>query len=802
LNKKNEIARAVLLVGLVAANMSHAAMPDTGESEFRRALTLNERGLGREALPILADLKDQYPEILRYRFDYAAVAASSGEYAAALAAVGESLEREAPRYVLDALFDAAFHLADEVRAERLYALLDERFGGSARAGIRLSRLHLQLGHNDKALVLSARLQHRYPDELEVLDSRAYVLRESRRPGEALLVYQEIARRFPDNRDAPKASALLLAELGATGLSQQAIETQQIGVDTGESLRFAGERGAQLRRWSAADAEQRAHRQDKLDRALATLIKARDRGAADAGAVDATTRIRGELVLAYHARGECGPALREYETLISQNGEIGDEIRLAAAACYSSMRRYSEAEALLHRLVEADPESFERRVAWIYALSDLDRFDEAERESRELIARLARTDLDNAGQAAAYTSARQLNAMLAAYRNRLDEGAARLARLQADAPASLDVTEASGLVAAWRGLPRKAEENFRIVLGEQPEHLDSRLGLANSYLDRGDAAPLRALVDELGADYSTQRSVGEAKRRLELNDSYYVVSSFTFGGDQEAVAGNRTLESDVKAYSKPFGDDARWRAFTRYRDLQSGPVVDTSANSASAGLRYRVRDAATEIEAGSKGYARIETSRSLSDQWSANLSLENNIVFRPARAVADGVTADTASFGLDWRQDERFAVAGGYRYTGFSDNRRDDLYLAANKNLYTDFDRRFSVGARVSEQRNSNTAVAYFSPSRLREASLSAILEFRLWQNETRESSIWHRLWATAGQVDQEGFSAHAMSNIGYGQEIAFSDALRLRWSIATTRYPFDGVASTYYTGNVGFEGYF
>ncbi len=34
------------------------------------------------------------------------------------------------------------------------------------------------------------------------------------------------------------------------------------------------------------------------------------------------------------------------------------------------------------------------------------------------------------------------------------------------------------------------------------------------------------------------------------------------------------------------------------------------------------------------------------------------------------------------------------------------------------------------------------------------------------------------------------------------DAFRLRWSIARARYPFDGENASYYTGTIGFEGYF
>jgi hypothetical protein len=259
---------------------------------------------------------------------------------------------------------------------------------------------------------------------------------------------------------------------------------------------------------------------------------------------------------------------------------------------------------------------------------------------------------------------------------------------------------------------------------------------------------------------------------------------------------------VKAYGKPFGDD-KWRAFARYRDFWSGPEVKTSESGVGGGLKYQVLDWTSEVEAGNKGYARFDTAYAFSDEWSADASVERHTLFRQARAVDEGVRANTAAAGLRWRRDEGLDVRSGYRYTDFSDNRRSEAYLAVDKRLYADFDRRLMAGARLSEQRNSNPAVAYFSPDRQTEISATLSFEFRQWQDiATKKASLWHRMWTTLGDVRQAGFSTHSTASFGYGQVIALSDSLQFHWSIARTRYPFDGVSSAYYTGNIGFEGYF
>ena len=797
--KKEVIAWVMFLAGL--ANSCFAASPNAGEDEYRQALELNNKGRGKEALPLLSSLKIRYPAVLRYRFDYAAVASASGEHAQALAAVDESLEAQAPRYVLDALLRSSFVLKDVRRVERLYGRFVGRFGRDSGLEVKLCHLYLAAGQNDRALSFSEELARRQPRDLGVLDLRAYVLRQSARPGEALLVYQEIQRLFPDNREALKAIGMILADLGGTRRSASEFKRHGVRLALDESLRLDKDKGAQYVRWAQTDPDRPGERFYNANLAVATLVEARDKAVAGQSAPEMLVVIRSNLVMAYHARQDWSRAITEYEHLAAEKRVIPDEVKRVAASAYASMGRYEQAETLLRDQVAKNSDSFESTVAWIYALADLDRFDEAQKVCADLVARLAKRDLSNTWNASTYTSARLLQAMLFAYRGQYAEAQQRLEALQAAAPASLDATEALGVLAGWRGQPRKAEEQFRMVLGEQPQRVESRLALANVHWDRGEYLPLRLLVDELGVDYAAQRSVREAQGRMARHDGFYVVANASLGGDQYSVAGNRTREFDIKTYAPPFREN--WQPFVRYRDFWSGPAVGTSAGNASAGLKYSARDWTSELEAGAYGYARLESSHVLSDQWSTGFALERNVFFRQARAVQQGVTANMASLNLRWRQDERFDIGGGYRITDFSNNRRSEAYVTANRSLYADYDWRLNAGARFSGQRNSNPGVTYFSPTRQLESSGTLSLEIRQWQDlTTKKSSWWHRFWVTAGSVHQSGYGAHMMSHYGYGQEIALSDNYRFRWSLSRTHYPFDGVKSSYYTGTLGFEGYF
>lgn len=789
---------------LFGSNAIHAATLSEDNHKYRNALTLNDQGRGAEALALLAGLREKYPNVLRYRYDYAAIASASGEHAATLSAINEHEEGDVPHYVLKAIFRSALALPDETRAERLRLILESRFGSEDEPGngIQLCYLNLKLAHYEKALALSAQLLERFPQRLDVLDLRAYTLRQSGRPSEALLVYQTIQQRFPEDAESKKAIGMILADLGSPRLSTETLKSQAPHLEIDETLRLDKDRGAQYLRWAAGDPDEPGKRFRNTDLAIATLRQARADALTNNGSPEILLRIRSDLILAYHARHLWAEAIGEFESLLAEGLAVPEEVQRAGASSYAMLGRFEEAEPILRKLVAETPDSYELVQAWIYLLADLERFDEAQQASAELIAALKRTDLGNPAKAEAYTSARITEAMLRAYRSRYAEAQKLLDKLQEEAPGSLDTTEALGILARWQDLPRKAEEQFSIVLGEQPDRVESRLGAGNARLDRGTAADLRQTVNELDPDYAAQINVRDARRRLELRDGYYVTGDATFGSDQYSVEGNRSREFDLKTYSRPLGD-GHWRAFARDRYLSSGPAVDTADNNFSVGAQHRTTDWTTEIEAGAGGYARLTSDVSLTDQWSSGVSIERNLFFRQSQAVATEASANAASLSLRWRRDENLDIGTGYTFTDFSNNQRSEAFLVANRNLYRDYDRRVNVSVRVSGQSNSNPDVAYFSPSRRLEASGTLSFEIRQWQDlATKKSSLWHHFWLTAGGVNQQGFATDAMNSVGYGQEIALTDAFAIRWSITRSQYPYDGVKSVYYTGRIGFEGYF
>lgn len=808
--KARLIVCALALVGYGAAAADpSSAVPETESSApdndiaYRLALSLNAEGKTKEALPILESLLQRFPGVLRYRFAYIVAAASIGDDDRALAGIdNDDLEAQAPYQVLKVLFRSALALEDEAKAERFHDLITMNSGLDNDSSLQLIQLYLKHGKSDKALALSRDLLERFPQRPEVLNLMGYVLRSTGHPTEALIVYQEILRLFPDNREAPKAITMILAELGGADESLRTRERYSVSMSTDELLGLETDRAAQFIRWSPGDRNTPTERFKSVDQAIAILTAAQERALTLKASAATLARIRGDLVVAYHARNLWKQAVAEYELLVASGEAVPEYVGLSAGLSYGKLSRYAESESILRVLAQRNSDSYEIHLPWFYALSDLERYDEAQVVIDALVARLAQADRSNPVKASAYTTALVAQGMLPAYRQQFADADHKLDAVLGDAPNSQEGVEAVGSLSMWRGHPRTAEDFFRIVLAEEPERVESRIGLANARMDRGDAAFFRQTVDELGPAYPEQRDVREAQRRLELHDRRYVIGSFTLGGDQYSIQGNRTREFDFKAYSAPFSND-RWRALAHYRSFWSGPVVATSAESGSAGLKYAATDWTAEVEAGSAGYARLEASRGFSDYWSGDLALEKNVFFRQARAVETGVTADQASLDLRWRQDATRDVSGGYRATRFSDDRRAEAYVAASQRFLVDFNRRLTASVRLSGQRNSNPDVAFFAPSRLLEASGTLSFDFMQWRDiETKKSSLWHRIWATAGRVDQSGFGSHAMSSIGYSQDIALSDAFRVRWSIAKTRYPFDGVTSAYYMGNISFEGWF
>ena len=769
------------MVGSVNAEPVLANQNQTPEEElYQKALLLNKEGRGKESMQILQGLMQGNPKVERYKLDYLAVASASGFHQEVSSYIDGEFEKNAPSYVQDALFNSALAINDVNKMELVGNAIFSSRGLQLDVGNKLVFAALQRGDSVKALELSRRLLEKYPNQLASWDTRAYVLRELGRPTEALLVYEGMAERFPEDKNARKAIVIILLGLGAAHQADRLAAQYHVTISDSERIRIMNGEGVSDLRWATFDPDTPSERYLHSNRSIAALNNALSFALSNQGTEDEVNRIRADLIVAYQERRLWSQSIEQYAMLLNQGATVPDYAKLSAAFSYGAMRKYVAAEKILHELAADNPDSFEISMGWFYSLVDLDQFDRAQVVIDDLIARYSKADRQMGSKAAAYTDALIARAMLEAYQDRLDLAAARLNDILVLAPASDSALASLAAVESWRGLPRSSQEYSQIVLGEYPENVNSKIANANARMDQGDIASFKSTLHSLDKDYSDIKSVIDAKKRETLFDKPYVVGNIVLGNGYDNTANNNDWTADIRGYSSPFSDD-QLRGFARYRGLGSAPTINTRQNGVGAGLQGTGINKSGEVEVGDLNYARAEGKYEFSDHFSAKASFEKNVFYLPPKAVIAGVTGNMSNAVFNWHQDEGLNAFAGYRYFNLTGNEKSEAYAMVTKRLMTFYDQRLSVSGWVQNQ----------------------TYEFLQGRDlETKTYSLWHKLWVTYGAVSQYSYSTLPMIAYGYGQEISLGDPYSFRWGIGRTTFPFDGVLSSYYTGYIGFTGHF
>ncbi len=111
---------------------------------------------------------------------------------------------------------------------------------------------------------------------------------------------------------------------------------------------------------------------------------------------------------------------------------------------------------------------------------------------------------------------------------------------------------------WTGHLLAADSGFVRLLGERPDDYDTRIGLADVRLWRGDTAASRELLDGLQRDYPADDEVRQRVTALERRDrpARWETDLEYFG---ERLPGGATANGAALSLAARAGDRLRWRA---------------------------------------------------------------------------------------------------------------------------------------------------------------------------------------------------------------------------------------------------
>jgi len=606
---------------------------------------------------------------------------------------------------------------------------------------------------------------------------------------ALREFALAAQEHPDDRDARRAVADVLVELGAPQAAARALGPE---VDIGLRSRMAGE----TVRWGSQVAGDPSHRFDVTDEAIRTLeallAQAQAMPTRDTGL---ERRLQGDLVIALRDRERWADALDVAQAL-QRTGPLPSYVRQAQADALLALRRPEDAIVAYRDVLAADPANRDARVGLFYAQVESEDFDAAFATVDALVA--GATPTRRVGLSPRprpnpdWLDTQILWSQSRRYGDKPGEAWRMLHPLASQAPASPYLRLERGEVARARGWPRLAHEEIRIAHSLAPDDMTIDLALAEAEFSRR----LWSTSEQHARTLSAIEPDNVHLHRLQADiDAYRDAQLLVSIQPRQAEGGGSNapgsgLTASVRAYTSPLAE--RWRLLAAAEREVDEPDDDRlTRNRYGAGVEGRWPDVTVELVAWSNhgllshGGADASVEWQPDDHWTFGAGFQAFSSATPLRAVEAGIRADAANLSATYAWSESAVLSLSAATLDFTDgNRRWEGTLDFASVVVDRPALELVLRPAVYASWNSLRDAPYFNPERDRSVSLTADLRHRLWRRYER--SFGQRVIATLGDYWQSGYGSDAVGRIEYAQFYRHDPRTEWNYGIACGWQTYDG----------------
>ncbi len=758
--------------------------------EHRAAVAQARQGEYDSALQRLSVLVKAYPARPLFLHDYISVLAWAGRDDEVLAQLPRLDLKRTPGYVLNAIGKSARNRQQPELAIKVYRAALKRKSGKRQARLGLALSLAEAGQPFKADEQMRILLRSDPDSVELLEAVAYVRQADRDYAGAITAYDRLLAKHPEHRAARRGRILNMIHLGATHEAVRLARRETDLFSAEEHQQIAAHQAAAEVRWGRLPAVNPAHRHRDTERAI-TLLKNQYQQMEDKTTLSAL-RNRFELVHAYRNRRHMRKAVALYEQLRDQGvKQFPPYVQAAAGEAYLSLHQPEQAVVLLKRAVKGYPDDLDAQYALYYAYLESGQYEKSLAHIDALAASLPEKEWQPGGKEWRWSAdklyAQTVAAQARAYVGKLDLAERRLRLLVAHAPADHDARNALAGVALWRGWPRQALTEYRIVLAQDPENLGARTGVARVMSMRGDVAGTDRALASLFVHYSDDPHVQDLLREAKVGKMRELWIGVNGGSSSSLYQGSSELTTETYYYDKPWQPGLRPFVFLLYSEADFSGQTATRSRLA-AGLHYRGQDlilrGSISDGDGSPGMS-LQGDWSLTDRWYGRLSLDSFSNQTPLQAELSGVEAWSFSAGTEYRFHESRSLGISAQYMDFDDgNRRQTVSAFGRQRLINSMRYRLEGELTAYRQTNSEDSAAYFNPSRQNSIELGFNNQWKTWRHY--EKSMHQRLLVNVGTSSQQGFDTELTWRVGYEHHWSFSRQLSLSYGISRARPVYDG----------------
>ena len=619
-----------------------------------------------------------------------------------------------------------------------------------------------------------------PAWVQIYLTRGTLERQARNDISALKAYNQALALEPSNRTARAGRLLAMSRLGSPDLAlTEASRYPELDPDILQRL-HEDQAALAIRRSENAYHEKPNDTLKATDTAL-RLVQA------NLQRYPKSERSLFDSVRALTNRRRYQEAITLYEVLKREKPVLPGYIHQAAGASYLAEHLPEQASAAYTAALAADPDNFDASVGLFYALCDANHFAKARAHSDAWAAR----PLDPEKK----FSAEILVAWERAYEGRLGAAHERFAGLQARAPASAELHKAVGTVYLWRGWPRRAQQEFELVVQDQNDDVGANAGLVDGDIALGDfraAARRIAYLNTLDPDNESIKKLNRVQALRESNELN--ITAGTSRNRDRATTGP-SLRFDTRVYTKPVNFQHRIYA---HEYFESSHFDADSAYYKRLGLGLESiipRTAKLEIEIQQEFFRRSRTSAvfngvfQLNDFWHIEGRFDSNSIDVPLRARLIDIHGRSFYLGTGYRWNEGAAISVATQQVSMSDdNRRRSLSMTAEDQFIQGPFYTASLVMDIGTSTNTLQNTVYFNPARDRALQLTLKNEWLGFRRYAR--SFYQRLYMSGGSYTQQDYSAQTIGSLRYEHEWNFSEATSTRYSLAYVRRAFDGAPST------------
>jgi biofilm PGA synthesis protein PgaA len=662
------------------------------------------------------------------------------------------------------------------KAVKYYTSIIERFPDNFEAHYRLAGIFFNNQEVEKSLKHLETALSKRPDHFDALFLRGKILDHRGKYWESVKNYEQVLRYYPENKAARNLKYRALMDVGAATLVTEVAAEEVGGIDEIIAVRAQGDRAMQHLHWEEPKValekfdqviEDYATKPLSLNEAGEQLIK----GSQDIER-ESYLRARWDRVIALRRVENMEEIITEYLKAKEEGLDIPLWVREAAADAYLYVEEPQLALDIYEDILEKNPKSYNARFAKYYTLIELGRFDEA----TTLLEELDRdTPKDTTERGVINDNWKKADiafskAWLLMYQDRLKEAEEYLKDVQNVSPANTHLRTAEAHNHLWRGWPRRALEDFRIVRTMSPRHVGGQIGYAQALNENMYKKESRGHIHDVLEQYPKNKHARKVKRLFDIEDMTLLTTEAQF---MEEFPGEDEFQFTLRLDEPVTHHHTLWGYWLRRETTASAGNAITGRTY--AGDRWRPNKT-WQLTGGLSfdhesdedvGYL-ADLAYTPDDYWRFGAGYETQIISIPLRSRSAGVSANELSLSSAFRLNEGFNTTFNFAYVDFTDGNENYNYLwKTDTALTTRAYWKTRLGTEFGRSSSSRQDVDYFSPEQVYSLYFVPMVE-HVWFRRYERGFV-DRLFVGFGSNWQKDFGGRSLNFIRYEQDYKFSE---------------------------------